>query len=87
MLLSTRRADERFPSYRLRRPRRRRTIILMIGRLANGIAALALVAGCASAPSGGARAPSFSGVDTQGRPVSLAAYRDKVLILDFWALW
>lgn len=57
----------------------------MSGKLANAIAVVVLLAGCAATP--GSMAPSFSGVDTDGNAVSLAAYRDHVLILDFWAVW
>jgi cytochrome c biogenesis protein CcmG/thiol:disulfide interchange protein DsbE len=32
-------------------------------------------------------APGFMLMDAQGRPVSLAAYRGKVVLLDFWATW
>lgn len=36
-------------------------------------------------PSG--EAPSFSGTDLQGMPVSLSDYRGKPLLLHFWATW
>ncbi len=32
-------------------------------------------------------APAFEAIDLAGRPVSLADYRDRVLLLDFWATW
>jgi thiol-disulfide isomerase/thioredoxin len=35
----------------------------------------------------GATAPNFSVKDNQGRKVSLASYRGKVVVLDFWATW
>jgi hypothetical protein len=53
-------------------------------------AALALVLGlaaCSQGPPVGTAAPAFSAVDAHGDAVSLAAYDDKVLILDFWAVW
>lgn len=35
----------------------------------------------------GSMAPNFTLVKSDGQPVSLADYRGKVLILDFWATW
>jgi thiol-disulfide isomerase/thioredoxin len=35
----------------------------------------------------GSRLPDFSVKDLQGREVSSAALRDKVVIIDFWATW
>ena len=32
-------------------------------------------------------APNFTLIDAQGQPVSLEAYRGKVVLLDFWATW
>jgi peroxiredoxin len=32
-------------------------------------------------------APAFTLMDAQGQPVSLEAYRGKVVLLDFWATW
>jgi peroxiredoxin len=32
-------------------------------------------------------APGFTLTDAQGQPVSLGAYRGKVVLLDFWATW
>jgi tetratricopeptide (TPR) repeat protein len=34
-----------------------------------------------------ARAPDFSGVDSQGATVSSASQRGRVMLLDFWATW
>lgn len=48
---------------------------------------LMLSGGCATAPPIGAQAPEFIGVDQHGETVSLATYRNQVLILDFWSLW
>jgi thiol-disulfide isomerase/thioredoxin len=35
----------------------------------------------------GQKAPPFTLTDTQGRSVSLAAYKGRVVVLDFWATW
>ncbi len=35
----------------------------------------------------GANPIAFSAVDLQGKPVNLAQYRGKVVLLDFWATW
>jgi len=62
---------------------RRRTAIAVIAVLLPWL----MAAGCATAPAVGAAAPDFEGVDQRGEPVSLAMYRGRVLILDFWSLW
>ena len=31
--------------------------------------------------------PDFSAKDLDGKPISLEAYRGKVVLLDFWAVW
>lgn len=39
-------------------------------------------------PAGeGGRAPTFSTQDLQGRPVRLADYRGRIVLLNFWASW
>jgi len=35
----------------------------------------------------GLKAPDFSGIDPLGNEISLASYKGKVVILDFWASW
>jgi cytochrome c biogenesis protein CcmG/thiol:disulfide interchange protein DsbE len=50
----------------------------------------AVRAGAASAPApviAGSRAPDFSRAAFDGKPVTLSAYRGKVVLLDFWASW
>jgi peroxiredoxin len=41
----------------------------------------------AGAPGTGVTAPGFTLSDMQGKPVSLADYRGKVVVLNFWASW
>ena len=35
----------------------------------------------------GKTVPDFSAMDLDGKPISLAQYRGKVVLLDFWAVW
>ena len=35
----------------------------------------------------GKTVPNFSAIDLDGNPISLAQYRGKVVLLDFWAVW
>jgi peroxiredoxin len=35
----------------------------------------------------GSRAPDFTKADFSGKPVTLSAYRGKLVLLDFWASW
>jgi len=37
--------------------------------------------------SGRKTAPDFTLTDAQGKPVTLSAYKGKVVLLDFWATW
>jgi len=53
------------------------------------IAACLAIASVAAQPAltTGSPAPSFARPDLSGRMVSLAAYRGRVVLLDFWATW
>lgn len=62
------------------------------------LASVILAAGCSdtsspagsetyTAPKVGEMAPDFTKTDTAGRAISLAQYRGKVVLLDFWATW
>jgi thiol-disulfide isomerase/thioredoxin len=51
-------------------------------------AALALLAGCGKPPTATVRtAPSFDLPDLNGGRASLASFKGKVVVLDFWATW
>lgn len=59
---------------------------------AAALAGLALLAGLLLAPGGkglavGEPAPELRLTDLSGRPVALADYRGRVVLLDFWATW
>ncbi len=64
-----------------------KTLVRVSATMIAVLALTVVLAGCASGPPVGARAPEFSARDSGGTTVSLAAYQDKVLILDFWATW
>ena len=50
------------------------------------VAALLLLAACGS-PAGSRQAPEFTLPDLAGRTVSLASYRGKPVLVNFWATW
>lgn len=53
-----------------------------------GVLALALLTGMGSRPPViGVPAPPFETTDVEGRPVALADYRGKIVLLNFWATW
>jgi peroxiredoxin len=35
----------------------------------------------------GAQFPDFSGVDMDGRPLSISSYKGQIVLIDFWATW
>ncbi len=51
------------------------------------LAALLLLCGAATAMNVGDAAPDFSRPDLAGRPLQLADYRGKLVLLNFWASW
>ena len=64
-----------------------KTLLPVSGTTIAVLALTVVLAGCASGPPVGARAPEFSARDGGGATVSLAAFQDKVVIMDFWATW
>ena len=61
-----------------------------------GLALVLALASCAPDESGGSSrgnganspvAPDFTLLDLEGRPVSLADFRGKTVVIDFWATW
>jgi peroxiredoxin len=55
----------------------------------SGLLVFSLLAGatCMTGGETNPPAPNFSLKDLQGRPITLADYRGKVLVLNFWATW
>jgi peroxiredoxin len=54
-----------------------------------GLTVLALLAGatCVKGDAADTPAPDFAVKDLQGKPITLADYKGKVLIINFWATW
>lgn len=61
----------------------RRTILFAVLLLFSGV----LTGMGSKPPQVGGPAPSFTLNDLEGRPVSLADYKGKVVLLNFWATW
>jgi cytochrome c biogenesis protein CcmG/thiol:disulfide interchange protein DsbE len=59
----------------------------VLGLASVAVAALGLMACTAAGARPGHRAPDFSVTTISGQHVSLATYRGKVLVLNFWATW
>jgi peroxiredoxin len=71
-------------------PRRRGSVVLLLiaGLVAAGAGAWVALSGSAVAPlRSGATAPEFELPSLAGRPEALAAYRGRVLFVNFWATW
>jgi len=52
--------------------------------------ACVILSGCADVPEGtrdGQRAAGIEGETAKGEPISLADYKGKVVVVDFWATW
>jgi cytochrome c biogenesis protein CcmG/thiol:disulfide interchange protein DsbE len=56
-------------------------------RRAVAAAAISLLCAAAAAKQPGEEAPDFSRADLAGRPLHLADYRGKLILLNFWASW
>jgi peroxiredoxin len=58
-------------------------------RVMTALAAIALLAGCAAAApqNVGQAAPDFSVKDLDGKTISLAGLKGKVVLINFWATW
>jgi cytochrome c biogenesis protein CcmG, thiol:disulfide interchange protein DsbE len=57
---------------------------------ASSVAAALLLSACAALAQGsliGKPAPAFTRTGFDGKPVALAPYRDRVVLLNFWATW
>jgi cytochrome c biogenesis protein CcmG/thiol:disulfide interchange protein DsbE len=58
----------------------------MVG-LGAGLFAVAILAGCTTAPSKAPDVPQFSFTSLEGKTVAMKDLGNKVLIVDFWATW
>ena len=73
---------------RRRRPNRTRAVLLVLGiGLARELAGRPGAAAPERTPAAHRIAPDFSKPDLDHREVRLAAYRGKVVLLNFWATW
>ncbi|MBI5597189.1 MAG: TlpA family protein disulfide reductase [Elusimicrobia bacterium] len=65
----------------------KRALSIAAAALAVGVLAFLLSRPDAGGPVVGSLAPEFRLTDLSGRTVTLADYRGKVVLLDFWATW
>jgi len=63
------------------------SVVLMANVLFFSLQPAAHAGATAPAPAANRTAPDFTRVDLDQRPVSLADYRGKVILLNFWATW
>jgi len=63
-------------------------VVLRMRRLFAAVSGILILAGCGKAPTSAVRpAPSFELSDLNGGKASLASFKGKVVVMDFWATW
>lgn len=67
--------------------RTRPGFLLLLAALLSGAVGSSAAQAETPVPAAGATAPDFSREGLDHRPVALAAYRGKVVLLNFWATW